>query len=88
MHGSAILALLEQLAAILSYHVVRGRLLVNDLKDGPLKTLGGGTITVSHDGDKVVLTGSRGTKATIVRPDLTATNGVVHVIDGVLEPPK
>ena len=78
----------QQLASILAYHVVRGRLLAKDLADGPLKTLDGATVTVSHDGDKIVLTGADGSKATIVRPDLTASNGVVHIIDGVLEPHK
>jgi uncharacterized surface protein with fasciclin (FAS1) repeats len=78
----------QQLASILSYHVVRGRLLAKDLKDGPLKTLDGASITVSHDGDKVVLTGADGSHATIVRSDVTASNGVMHVIDAVLQPPK
>ncbi|HTL87181.1 MAG TPA: fasciclin domain-containing protein [Acidimicrobiia bacterium] len=78
----------QQLASMLAYHVVRGRLLAKDLKDGPLKTLDGAMITVSHDGDKVVLTGANGSHATIVRPDIKASNGVMHVIDGVLQPPK
>ena len=78
----------QQLASILAYHVVRGRLLEKDFKDGPLKTLNGASITVSHDGDKVVLTGANGTHATIVRSDVSASNGVMQIIDGVLEPPK
>jgi uncharacterized surface protein with fasciclin (FAS1) repeats len=78
----------QQLASILSYHVVRGRLLAQDLHDGPLKTLNGASITVSHDGDKVVLTGAGGSHATIVRSDIAASNGVMQVIDGVLQPPK
>jgi uncharacterized surface protein with fasciclin (FAS1) repeats len=78
----------QQLASILAYHVVRGRLRESDLKNGPLETLNGATIAVSHDGDNVVLTGAKGTHATIVRTDVNASNGVIHVIDGVLEPPK
>jgi uncharacterized surface protein with fasciclin (FAS1) repeats len=78
----------QQLASVLTYHVVRGRLLEKDLKDGPLKTMNGASITVSHDGDKVVLTGADGSHATIVRTDVNASNGVIHVIDGVLQPSK
>jgi len=77
----------QQLGQLLTYHLVRGRLTVKDLKPGKLKTVNGATITVSMDGDKVVLTDSHGTKATIVKSDIATSNGVIQVVDAVLRPP-
>jgi uncharacterized surface protein with fasciclin (FAS1) repeats len=77
----------QQLGRLLTYHLVRGRLTVKDLKPGTLKTVNGATITVSMDGDKVVLTDSHGTKATIVKSDIATSNGVIQVVDAVLRPP-
>jgi len=77
----------QELGRLLTYHLVRGRLTVKDLKPGKLKTVNGATITVSMDGDKVVLTDSHGTKATIVKSDIATSNGVIQVVDAVLRPP-
>jgi uncharacterized surface protein with fasciclin (FAS1) repeats len=76
-----------QLAQLLSYHLVRGRLRIKDLKPGPLKTLEGGTLTVAKHGNKVTITDSHGNVATIVRPDISATNGMIQVVDRLLVPP-
>jgi uncharacterized surface protein with fasciclin (FAS1) repeats len=72
----------DQLTNILTYHVVPGELKAADLSDGQtLETVAGETLSVKVDGDKVTVG-----DATVVQPDVEASNGVVHVIDGVLTP--
>jgi uncharacterized surface protein with fasciclin (FAS1) repeats len=72
----------DQLTKILAYHVVPGKLTAADLSDGQkLKTVAGETLPVKADGGTVMVGG-----ATVVEPDVEASNGVVHVIDGVLTP--
>lgn len=83
-----------QLQAVLTYHVVPAKLKAKDvlgaIEQGGGKamvdTVGGGTLTVSLDGDKVVITDAQGNTATVTATDLRAKNGVVHVIDTVLMP--
>jgi len=70
------------LATVLTYHVVPGTILLKDLKDGPLETVAGIDLTVSHDGDTVLINGFP-----IVAGDVLATNGVIHVMGDVLVPP-
>ena len=53
-----------------------------------LATMGGGTLTATKDGDKIVLTDAAGHKATMTRRDEQFTNGVVHHVDAVLMPGK
>jgi uncharacterized surface protein with fasciclin (FAS1) repeats len=77
----------RDLARLLTYHLVRGRVAVKDLKPGKLETVNGATLTVSKDGDKIVLTDAQGNRAMIVRGDIAASNGLIHVVDGVLRPP-
>lgn len=72
----------DDLTDVLTYHVVEGDVKAADLEDGQkLKTLQGGDLTVSVDGDVVKIN-----DATVVRADVPAANGTVHVIDGVLTP--
>ncbi|MBI1268126.1 MAG: T9SS type A sorting domain-containing protein, partial [Cryomorphaceae bacterium] len=72
-----------ELANILLYHVVGAAALSTDLSDGQmLATLLGPDVTVSIMGGTVMING-----ATVIIADLTADNGVVHVIDAVLLPP-
>ena len=72
------------LAGILTYHVVAGTLKAADLKDGQkLKTVNGAELTVSIKEGKVMIDGANVTAA-----DLTAGNGVVHVLDAVVMPKK
>ncbi|MBI1268668.1 MAG: hypothetical protein GC193_14700, partial [Cryomorphaceae bacterium] len=72
-----------ELANILLYHVVGAAALSTDLSDGQmLATLLGPDVTVSITGGTVMING-----ATVIIADLTADNGVVHVIDAVLLPP-
>lgn len=73
----------EDLAGILTYHVVEGEALSSDLSDGQeLTTVNGEILTVSIMDDGSVMVG----EATVVTADVDASNGVVHVIDTVLLP--
>lgn len=51
-----------------------------------LATMGGGTLTATKEGDKIVLTDSSGKKATVTKADDRFTNGVVHHLDALLMP--
>jgi uncharacterized surface protein with fasciclin (FAS1) repeats len=53
-----------------------------------LATMGGGTLTATKDGDKIVLTDAAGHKATVTQADDQFSNGVVHHVDAVLMPSK
>jgi len=77
----------EKLAAILTYHVVAGDIMAKDVKPGPVTTVNGATFTVSTDGADVILTDGQGNKSKVVKTDIVASNGVIHVIDTVLLPP-
>jgi uncharacterized surface protein with fasciclin (FAS1) repeats len=76
----------DQLASILTYHVVPAEVMAKDVKAGPVKTVNGAEFTVSVDGGKVVITDAKGNRANVVKTDVTASNGVIHVIDAVLLP--
>ncbi|PKM55835.1 MAG: beta-Ig-H3/fasciclin [Firmicutes bacterium HGW-Firmicutes-5] len=69
------------LSKVLLYHVVSGRVLSTDLSDGMMApTLNGNDITIDlSDGVKI-------NDANVVSADVSATNGVIHVIDTVLVP--
>lgn len=70
----------ETLVAILTYHVTPGRRYAASIVNAPqVQTLNGAAISV--DGTQL-----DGTQAEIVDTDIEASNGVVHVIDGVLTP--
>jgi uncharacterized surface protein with fasciclin (FAS1) repeats len=77
------------LAGILTYHVVSGEVLAADVvgMDGEaVTTVNGATFTVNVDGENVSLTDAAGNTVNVVATDVTAENGVIHVIDGVLLP--
>lgn len=84
----------NMLTGILTYHVVAGKLdaaaLSKMIKKGKgkamLKTVNGGMLTVSMDGDKIVLTDSKGGRSTVTIKDVYQSNGVIHVIDTVVMP--
>lgn len=73
---------LPELAAILKYHVVSGRVYADQVvgRDSA-KTLIGKTLHIRTKGDKVMIG-----DATVAKPDIDASNGVIHVIDTVLIP--
>ena len=83
-----------QLAKILTYHVVSGKVdaagVAAAIKSGngkaELTTVSGGKLTASMDMGKVKLTDESGNSAFVAVADLKGTNGVVHVIDGVVLP--
>lgn len=77
------------LTTILTYHVVPGRLLAADLKDGQtLTTVQGETLMVHRSGNMVMLHDAKGGKATVTTANAVSKNGVTHVIDAVLMPAK
>ena len=74
----------KDLTKVLTYHVVAGKMMAADLKDGQkLKTVEGGELTVSVKDGKVMINGANVTIA-----DVVSSNGVTHVIDAVLMPKK
>lgn len=83
-----------QLAKILTYHVVSGNLDAAAVKaaveagkgKAVVTTVSGGKLTVTLDGGKVKLTDESGKSAFVTAADLKGSNGVVHVIDGVVLP--
>ena len=77
------------LAGILTYHVVSGKVMAADVltMDGQMvETVNGGELTVNVDGDAVSLTDANGNTVNVTATDVEASNGVIHVIDGVLLP--
>ena len=82
------------LAGILTYHVVSGNIdaaaVMAAIKAGKgkavLTTVQGGKLTASLDNGKVKLTDEKGNSVFVTATDLKATNGVIHVIDGVVMP--
>lgn len=84
----------DKLGGILKYHVISGNIKSTDLakqiSDGggtaTIKTVNGGSLKASMQGDKIVLTDAKGGKATVTGADMMASNGTVHTIDTVLMP--
>ena len=82
----ALLADKEQLAAILTYHVVPGKVTAADvikMGKGNPATVNGQTLAIMVSGGKVYVN-----NATVTTADVMATNGVIHVIDTVVLPRK
>lgn len=73
----------QQLVGILKYHVVSGRIYSDAaLAAGQAGTLEGGTVSITADSS-----GAKVNEANLVATDISASNGVIHVIDRVLMPP-
>ncbi len=72
----------DTLTKILTYHVVSGEVTSDQVKAGDVETVEGSAITITTD-DGVVLNET----AKVTAVDVDASNGVIHVIDGVLVPP-
>ena len=76
----------DQLASVLTYHVVGGNIRSTDLADGiDVTTVEGQTFRVNL-GNTVTLTDAQGGEVTVILTDVQGTNGVIHVIDAVLLP--
>src|SRR6056297_2754202 len=72
---------IDQLTAILTYHVVPGKVMSSDLSnDMSAETVQGGTVTIMTEGGVTV------NGANVVTADVEASNGVIHVIDAVIMP--
>jgi uncharacterized surface protein with fasciclin (FAS1) repeats len=73
----------DKLVAILTYHVVPGKVMSTDLTEGmKAATVNGKEITITLEG------GPKVNGAVISMPDIAASNGVIHVIDSVILPPE
>ena len=70
-----------KLTAVLTYHVVPGKVMASDVKPGAVKTAQGSAFTVRTQGEKVMVD-----NATVIKTDISADNGVIHVIDSVILP--
>ena len=74
----------DQLTAVLTYHVVSGNVMAADVvKMSEAKTVNGASLKISTTGEKVMINDT----ATVAKADISASNGVIHVIDTVLLPP-
>lgn len=69
------------LTKVLTYHVVPGKVMAKDVKAGQVKTVEGSPLSVSVKGGKVGVD-----NASVVKADVAADNGVIHVIDSVVMP--
>lgn len=70
----------KKLAAVLTYHVVSGKIMAADVKAGMVKTVQGSELTISTTSGVMV------DKAKVIKTDIVADNGVIHVIDIVIMP--
>ncbi len=70
----------DALTKVLTYHVVSGKVTSKDIKPGDVATVEGQTVKLSTD------SGVKVNDATVTTADVSASNGVVHVIDKVLVP--
>ena len=69
-----------KLTAVLTYHVVAGKVMAKDVKAGKVKTVQGGDLTLATMGGVTV------NGAAVTATDIVADNGVIHVIDSVVLP--
>jgi uncharacterized surface protein with fasciclin (FAS1) repeats len=71
------------LKAVLTYHVLPGKVMAVDVKNGKVKTVNGADLDLGKAGEFVTI----GENAIVTKADKVASNGVVHAIDAVLLPP-
>ena len=85
----------QQLTALLSFHIVPGTVTAEDLDAAiqrgqsgraELATVGGGNLSLSRDGEAIIVSDGAGGRARLTRADRIHSNGVVHSIDAVLMP--
>jgi uncharacterized surface protein with fasciclin (FAS1) repeats len=69
-----------KLVAVLTYHVVPGKVMAADVKPGKVKTVQGSDLTITTSNGVMV------NNAKVIKTDVVADNGVIHVIDTVLIP--
>ena len=73
----------EKLGKILAYHVMKGVVMAKDVKTMMAPTANGAKLDIKVKGKTVMVNDAK-----IVKADVKASNGVIHVIDKVLMPPK
>jgi len=71
----------EQLKAVLTYHVLPGKVMAAEVKPMQAKTVNGQKVNIQVVDNKVKVD-----NATVVKTDVMASNGVIHVIDTVILP--
>ncbi|HPW83854.1 MAG TPA: fasciclin domain-containing protein, partial [Rhodoferax sp.] len=71
------------LKAVLTFHVIPSTIMAANVKNAKVKTVNGAQVELSRAGDLVTID-----SAVVTQADIVATNGVVHIIDTVLMPPK
>jgi uncharacterized surface protein with fasciclin (FAS1) repeats len=76
----ALLADKAKLTAVLTYHVVPGKVMAKDVKSGKVKTVQGSELTLGTTGGVTV------DSAKVIKADVVASNGVIHAIDSVVIP--
>jgi uncharacterized surface protein with fasciclin (FAS1) repeats len=69
-----------KLTAVLTYHVVPGKVMAADVRAGKVKTVQGSELTIGTQGGVTV------DSAKVIKTDIVADNGVIHVIDSVVIP--
>lgn len=87
-------AMKSTLAKVLTYHVVPGRITAADIAariragngTATYTTVAGEALTFSMMGDRVMLRGMGGSMAHVTQADVMQSNGVIHVVDGVVLP--
>jgi uncharacterized surface protein with fasciclin (FAS1) repeats len=77
----ALLADKAKLTAVLTYHVVAGNVMAKDVKPGKVKTVQGSELMLATSDGGVTVDGAH-----VVKADIVADNGVIHVIDSVVMP--
>ncbi len=77
----ALLADKAALTKVLTYHVVPGKVMAADVKPGKVASVEGSSLMVKVKNGKVMLD-----KANVIKTDIAADNGVIHVIDTVVMP--
>ena len=73
----------ERLKAVLTYHVVPGAVMAADVRNGPVKSAQGSNLALAKSGTFVTVE-----DAVVTSPDVSASNGVIHIVDKVLLPPS
>jgi uncharacterized surface protein with fasciclin (FAS1) repeats len=71
----------EKLVAILTYHVVPGKVMAADVKTMKAKTVNGKELSLKVEDGKVTVDDAK-----VIKTDIAAKNGVIHVIDSVILP--
>lgn len=71
----------DQLVALLTYHVIPGKIMAADVSTTDAKTVNGKTLPITVNAGKV-----KAGEANVVKTDIPASNGVIHVVDTVIIP--